>query len=447
MKKEPVLDQCCGGGSIPTASSPPSPFSFPPTLLAASGRALARALARFSEIDAVTEYNQQKVLAAFITHNVSETHFAASTGYGYGDRGRETLESVFAQCVGAQAALVRHTFTCGTHTLAVALFGILRPGDTMLCVTGTPYDTIHSVIGLRGEGKGSLRDFGVTYHQTELTPEGRLDLPAIRQAVRELRPRVVYLQRSRGYTLRPSLSVEAIGELAALVREARKTQDIVLLVDNCYGEFVQTAEPCQCGADLIAGSLIKNPGGGLAQNGGYIAGRKDLVELCAYRLTAPGIGGEVGATLGLNRSLFLGLFQAPHIVGEALKTAVFTAALCEELGFEVAPGSLDPRYDIIQAVRLGSPEALTAFCQGLQSGAPVDAFLTPEPWDMPGYDSQVIMAAGTFTMGASIELSADAPLREPYAVWLQGGLNFHSAKAAVLLAAKQLMDRGLLNNL
>ncbi|MDR3314104.1 MAG: methionine gamma-lyase family protein [Oscillospiraceae bacterium] len=396
---------------------------------------------RFAEIDLATEFNQQKVLAAFLRHRVSETHFAGSTGYGYGDRGRETLEAVFAEAVGAEAALVRHTFTCGTHTLAAALFGLLRPGDTMLCATGTPYDTLHSVIGLKGEGLGSLRDFGIHYRQVELDAQGRLDLDAIAAAVEQYRPKLVYFQRSRGYTLRPSLSVAELAQAAALVKSRA---DAVVMADNCYGEFVETEEPTARGVDLIAGSLIKNPGGGLAQNGGYIAGRRALVELCAHRMTAPGLGGEVGATLGVNRSLFMGLFHAPHVVGEALKTAAFTAALFESLGFAVTPRPLEPRHDIIQAIQLGTPEALIAFCQGMQSGAPVDAFVKPEPWDMPGYDSKVIMAAGAFIMGASIELSADAPLREPYAAWMQGGLNFHSAKTGVLLGAQSMLERGLL---
>ncbi len=417
-------------------------FKLSSRIAEASDAALRLLAPRFAEIDKVTEYNQQKVLAAFLHHRVSETHFGGSTGYGYGDRGRETLEVVFAEAMGAEAALVRHTFTCGTHTLAVALFGLLRPGDTMLCVTGTPYDTLHAVIGLKGEGRGSLRDFGVIYRQVELDGQGGLDLPAIELAMREHSPKMVYFQRSRGYTLRPSLSVAQLAQATALVKSI--SLDTIVMVDNCYGEFVETEEPTQCGVDLIAGSLIKNPGGGLAQNGGYIAGRRALVELCAHRMTAPGLGGEVGATLGLNRSLFMGLFQAPHVVGEAVKTAAFTAALFELLGFEVTPRPLEPRHDIIQAVKLGTPEALIAFCQGMQRGAPVDAFVQPEPWEMPGYEHKVIMAAGAFIMGASIELSADAPLREPYAAWLQGGLNFHSAKMGVLLGAQTMLERGLL---
>ncbi len=393
----------------------------------------------FEKIEENTEYNQQKVLKSFIDNNISDSHFAETTGYGYSDRGREGLDNVFAQAVGAEAAIVRHTFTCGTHTLAVALFGILRPGDTMLSVTGTPYDTIHSVIGINGKnGMGSLRDYNINYSQVDLNSQGRLDYDAIEKAI-DSSIKMVYIQRSRGYTMRPSLSVEEIGKVAEIVH---KKSDAVVMVDNCYGEFVQTSEPLQHGADLMAGSLIKNPGGGIAKNGGYIAGKKELVELCAYRLTTPGLGSEVGATLGHTREMMMGLFNSPHVVGEALKTAVFTSALFENFGFEVTPKPTEDRFDIIQSVKLNTPEALIAFCQGMQKGAPVDSFVEPQPWEMPGYDSQVIMSAGAFTMGSSIELSADAPLREPYAVWMQGGLNFHSAKIGILLAAQEIYNRG-----
>ena len=412
-------------------------FNISPQLQNLAARALKITSIKFAEIETLTEYNQQKVLAAFLEHRVSETHFAETTGYGYGDRGREVLEAVFAQVTGSESALMRHSFASGTHTLAVALFGLLRPGDTMLCVTGKPYDTILPVIGLKGEGMGALNDFGICYQQVELNSKGELDFEAIEQAVKAQRPKMVYLQRSRGYTLRPSLLTAEIAQVAKLVKQY---SDAIVMVDNCYGEFVQQQEPIQIGADIIAGSLIKNPGGGLAKNGGYIAGRADLVELCAYRMTAPGLGGEVGASLGMNRNLFMGLFHAPHVVGESLKTAVFAAALFELMGYEVAPHWNDPRGDIIQSVTLGEPDKLVALCQGLQSGAPVDAHVSPEPWDMPGYDSQVIMAAGAFTMGSSIELSADAPLRAPYAAWLQGGLNFHSAKVGVLMGAQKLME-------
>ncbi len=364
-------------------------FKFDDKILKASERALERAEHSFSRIERNTEYNQQKVLSAFIENRVSESHFTETTGYGYGDRGRETLDKVFASAFGAEAALVRHSFACGTHTLGVALFGLLRPGDTMLSATGQPYDTIHPVIGIKGEGMGSLRDFGVKYEQVDLNSDGEPDIPAITEAVKAKQPKIVYIQRSRGYTLRPSLSVEKIAEISKAVKSV---SDSIVFVDNCYGEFVQRVEPVQVGADIMAGSLIKNAGGGIAKNGGYIAGKADLVEKCAYRATVPGLGREVGASLGQNRELFMGIFNSPHIVGEALKTAVFAAALFEEFGFAVTPTSGEERFDIIQTVLLRTPEALIAFCQGMQAGAPVDSFVVPEPWDMPGYDSQVIFS-------------------------------------------------------
>ena len=411
-------------------------FQIDPQIEHLSEIALQKAKPVFERIEQTTEYNQQKVLHAFIENGVREAHFAESTGYGYGDAGRDMLDAVFARSMGAESALVRHSFACGTHTLSVALFGLLRPGDVMLSVTGEPYDTIQPTIGLHSEpGRGSLMDFGVKYREVALRGDAP-DPDAITAALRAENVKLVYIQRSRGYTLRPSLSVEQIGEIVRLTRE---NSDALVMVDNCYGEFVQRAEPLAAGADLIAGSLIKNPGGGLAKNGGYIAGRRDLVELCAYRMTTPGLGAEVGASLGMNRNLFMGLFHAPHVTGEALKTAVFAAALLEEMGFEASPRYDEPRYDIIQALRLRRPETLIAFCRGLQSGSPVDASAVPEPWDMPGYDSKVIMAAGAFILGSSIELSADAPLREPYAVWMQGGLNFHSAKIGVQLAAQEAL--------
>ncbi len=416
-------------------------FEISDKIKSASDEALLKAKEKFNEIDEITEYNQQKVLASFIRNCVSEADFSGTTGYGYGDRGREKLDRIYAEAFGAEDAIVRHSFTCGTHTLAVALFGVLRPGDTMLCVTGTPYDTIHSVIGLSGEGMGSLKDFGVKYAQVDLYEEGRPDIEAIKKAV-EAKPRMVYIQRSRGYSLRPTLSVAEIGEIAKAVKSV--SPETVIMVDNCYGEFVEKIEPVQVGADLMAGSLIKNAGGAIARTGGYIAGKTELVELCAYRATTPGLGKEVGCSLDENRNMFMGIFNAPHVVGEALKTAVYTAAMFENFGFKVTPSSSESRHDIIQALCLENPERLIAFCRGIQSGAPVDSHLTPEPWDMPGYDSQVIMAAGAFIMGSSIELSADAPLREPFAVWLQGGINFHSAKTAVMLAAQKLEKDGLL---
>ncbi|MBQ5824967.1 MAG: methionine gamma-lyase family protein [Clostridia bacterium] len=415
-------------------------FNFDSTIAAAGERALEAASASFARIDEIRAYNQEKVLAAFIKNSVTESHFTESTGYGYGDRGRDVLDSVFADCVGAEDSLIRHSLTCGTHTLGVALFGLLRPGDTMLCVTGTPYDTIHSVIGIKGSGMGSLKDFGVTYKQVELLPDGTVDLEGIEKALEE-KVAMVYIQRSRGYSLRPSLGVEDIEKIAKIVRNK---SDAVIMVDNCYGEFVERTEPVSHGADIIAGSLIKNPGGGIAKCGGYIAGRADLVEKCAYRMTVPGLGREVGPSLGQTRGLFMGLFNAPHIVGEALKTAVFAAALFEQLGYETTPHSAEKRVDIIQALRLCNSETLVAFCQGMQKGAPIDSNVCPEPWDMPGYDSQVIMSAGAFTGGSSIELSSDAPLREPFAVWMQGSLNFDSGKVGIMLAAQEIFNRGLL---
>lgn len=415
-------------------------FNFSEKIKTASDAALKKAKTKFDEIDEITEYNQQKVLSAFINNRVSETDFAGSTGYGYGDTGREKLDRIYADIFGAEDAIVRHTFTCGTHTLAVALFGVLRPGDTMLCVTGTPYDTIHSVIGISGEGMGSLKEFGVKYKQVDLDPNGRPDMEAIGKAL-ETKPKMVYIQRSRGYSLRPTLSVDEIGKIAQLVHSKC---DAVVMIDNCYGELVEKIEPTQVGADLMAGSLIKNAGGSIARTGGYIAGRADLVDLCAYRATTPGLGKEVGCTLGENRNMFMGIFHAPHVVGESLKAAVFAAALFENFGFKVTPTSDESRHDIIQALCLENPDRLIEFCRGIQSGAPVDSYVTPEPWDMPGYDSKVIMAAGAFILGSSIELSADAPLREPFAVWMQGGINFHSAKTAIMLAAEGLAQKGLI---
>ena len=408
----------------------------------ASDKALELCKEQFSHIDEITEYNQNKVQKAFIDNRISETNFVSSTGYGYGDLGRDTLDKVWAQVFCAEDALVRHNFTCGTHTLAVALFGVLRPGDNMLCVTGTPYDTIHNVIGIKGSEMGSLKDFGVNYSEVALKND-KPDLEAISNAVSDVTT-MVYIQRSRGYELRPSLKVEEIGEIVKTVKA--KNPNVIVMVDNCYGEFVQKQEPCEVGADLIAGSLIKNAGGGIARTGGYIAGRHDLVEKCAYRLTTPGLGKEVGATLGMNRELYMGLFYAPHTVGEALKSAVYISALYESFGYDVTPRYNEERADIVQSLGLENEESLVAFCQGVQSGSVIDSYLLPEPWDMPGYDSKVVMAAGAFTLGSSIELSADAPIREPFYAWIQGGLNFHSAKTCALLAAQQMLNKGLLKN-
>lgn len=417
-------------------------FNWSERLLEYDRKAMALAEKQFAAIDRITEQNQQKVLAAFINNRVSEAHLAGSTGYGYDDSGRETLDKVMAQCMGAEDALIRHSFASGTQTLTVALFGLLRPGDRVLCLTGRPYDTIIGVFGIDGPSDGSLADFGVEYAQIDLLPDGTPDLNAIRSELAWNKYRVAYIQRSRGYILRPSLTIDKIAELCAAVRAV--SPDTVIMVDNCYGEFTEEKEPCEAGADLCAGSLIKNPGGGIAPTGGYIAGKHELVERCAHRMTCPGVGREIGATLGHNRELFLGLFSAPHVVGEALRTAVYEAALLSLLGFPVTPRYDEKRGDIIECVTLGSREALIAFCQGMQSGSPVDSFVQPEPWDMPGYDDPVIMAAGAFTLGASIELSADGPLRKPYAAWMQGGLNFHSAKAGVLLAVQRMVERGAL---
>ena len=392
----------------------------------------------FRQIDETAEHNTARVLRSFSDSRVSEAALGISTGYGYGDLGRDVLDAVMARIMGTEDALVRHNFVSGTHALSVALFGVLRPGDRMVCVTGGPYDTLEPVIGLAGTpGDGSLKDFGVIYSQIDLRHDGTPDLEAIEARITGAR--VAYIQRSRGYSLRPALTIAQIRDIIGAVR--RGAPDAVVMVDNCYGEFVETLEPTHVGADLIIGSMIKNIGGGIARTGGYIAGRADLVEKCAYRLTCVGLGKEVGCTLGMNRELFQGVFMAPQTVANALKTAVFASEVFTRLGYECSPSADAPRGDIVTAVTLGSPEKLIAFCQGIQQGAPVDAYVTPEPWDMPGYASQVIMAAGAFTGGASIELSADGPLREPYAAWMQGGLSYPSGKIGILLAAQGL--RGL----
>ncbi len=401
-----------------------------------SKRALELCEDHFKDIDEITEYNQQKMLKAFIECKVSENHFVGSTGYGYGDRGREILDKVYSEVFEAEDALVRHNFISGTHAITVALFGILRPGDTLLCVTGTPYDTLKTVIGLEKNQSGSLIDFNINYEQVDLNLDGSLNLEEIKSRVNN-KVKMVYLQRSRGYTLRPSLFPEDIEKVVDIVKH--KNPDCIVMVDNCYGEFTQKHEPTFFGADLIAGSLIKNPGGGIAPTGGYIAGKKELIEMCAYRLNCPGIGKEAGATLNCNRELFMGTFNAPHVTGEALKTAVFSSALFELLGYEVSPHYYDPRSDIIQTLQLGNEKKLIEFCRAVQACSPVDSFVAPEPWDMPGYNSKIIMAAGTFTLGASIELSADAPLVKPFAVWLQGSLNFHSGKLGIMMAAQKIL--------
>ncbi len=396
----------------------------------------------FAEIDRIARHNAAKILTAFAENRVSESCFAGSTGYGYGDMGRETLDKVWAQVMGTEDALVRHNFVSGTHALTVALFGVLRSGDRMVSVTGKPYDTLEEVIGIAGEaGNGSLADYGVTYGQVDLLPDGRADLEGIEKSV--IGAKIAYIQRSRGYSLRRAFTTADIAEMVKAIRKGNP--DAIIMVDNCYGEFVEDKEPTNVGADIIIGSLIKNAGGGIARTGGYIAGPAKLVELCSYRLTCVGMGKEVGCTLDMNREMFQGLYLAPDITANALKTAAFAAELFALLGFECTPRAGEPRGDIVTALQLRNAENLVAFCQGIQKGSPVDAYVTPEPWDMPGYSSQVIMAAGAFTMGASIELSADAPLREPYAAWMQGGLSYHSSRIGILLAAQEMLDRNLLN--
>ncbi len=416
-------------------------FKISEHLNALSQQALIACEQKFKEIDKITEFNQQMVLKAFIDNGVSESHFAGSTGYGYGDRGRDLLDEVAAQIFDAEAAIISHNFVSGTHTLGVMLFGVLRPGDKVLAVTGVPYDTIHSVIGLngKGNGQGSLAEYGIEFEILDLNEDGTVRLSELKSRIKNGNYKAVYIQRSRGYTLRPSLTVSEIKEITSIVKS---NSTALTILDNCYGEFTELETLGNASVDIFAGSLIKNAGGGIAKCGGYIAGKRELVELCSYRFTTPGIGREVGATLGNTRDIFMGLFNAPHVTGEALKTAVFTAALFEKLGYEVSPKATDERADIIQSIRLQTREKLIAFCQGLQSGSVIDSYVVPEPSPMPGYDSEVIMAAGAFTNGSSIELSADAPLREPFAVWMQGGLNFHSAKIGVLLGAQRVLDLG-----
>lgn len=397
-------------------------------------KALEMAAPYLEKIDKITEYQQLKMLKAFQNAQVSESCFTASTGYGYGDRGRDVLDRIYAEVLETEDALVRHSFASGTHTLTVALFGVLRPGDTMLSVTGIPYDTLQGVIGIGEDSSGSLKEFGINYEQVDLLPDGCVNYEGIKNT---LKPdtKMVYIQRSRGYSLRPTLLNEDIKKIYDLAKSI--APDCIVMLDNCYGEYTEISAPGKY-CDLMAGSLIKNPGGGIAPTGGYIAGKHNLVEACSYRLTTPGTGKEIGCTLGQNRELFMGTFNAPHVTGEALKTAVFAAAFFELMGFEVTPSYNEARGDIIQAILLENEERLISFCQGIQAASPIDSFVTPEPWDMPGYDSKVIMAAGAFTLGSSIELSADAPLREPYAVWMQGSLNFHTGKTAVMLAAEKM---------
>ena len=396
---------------------------------------------RFEEIDGVAEYNQLKVIKAMQEARVSDIHFAGTTGYGYNDLGRDTLEEVYARAFHGEDALVRPQLISGTHALTVALSGNLRPGDEILSPVGKPYDTLEEVIGIR-DSVGSLKEFGITYSQVDLLPDGSFDFEGIRKAINE-RTKLVEIQRSKGYATRPTLSVARIWELISFIKSIKP--DVICMVDNCYGEFVETLEPTDVGADMIVGSLIKNPGGGLAPIGGYIVGRKDCIERAAYRLTAPGLGKEVGASLGVSQSLYQGLFLAPTVVAGALKGAVFAANLYEKLGFGVVPNGSESRHDIIQAITFGTPEGVIRFCEGIQAAAPVDSFVTPEPWAMPGYDSDVIMAAGAFIQGASIELSADAPIKPPYAVYFQGGLTWYHAKLGILMSLQKLCDAGIIN--
>ena len=403
----------------------------------ALGEQAQRELAEeFSRIDSIAQENTQRVLAAFQDHRVADSYFAGTTGYGYDDLGRDKLDEIYADLFGTEAALVRIQFVNGTHAIASALFGALKAGDVLVSAVGAPYDTLLGVIGTAEKGHGSLKDYGVEYRQVELADDAP-DLEGIARAAADPKVKAVLIQRSKGYSTRASLSVAEIGEMCAIIK--RVNPNAAVLVDNCYGEFVETLEPTHMGADLVVGSLIKNPGGGLAPTGGYLAGRRDLVEGAAQRLTVPGIGGECGCTLGQNRLLYQGLFLAPHTVAQAVKTAVFGAKVMELLGYETEPHSSAVRHDIIQMIHMREPEALKKCCRGIQFGAPVDSYVTPEPWDMPGYDSQVIMAAGAFIQGASIELSADAPMRPPYTVYLQGGLTFESGRLGVLLAVQELL--------
>ena len=403
------------------------------------GQQILRALEeRFREIDGVAEYNQLKVLRAMQKNRVSAEHFNGSTGYGYNDSGRETLEKVYADTFHTEDALVRSQITCGTHALALALSANLRPGDELLSISGKPYDTLEEVIGIR-PSRGSLAEYGIRYRQAELKEDGSFDFDAIKAALRP-ETRIAAIQRSKGYLTRPSLSVEQIGEAIRFVKDLRP--DLIVMVDNCYGEFVDYTEPSDCGADMTVGSLIKNPGGGLAPMGGYIAGTRECVENCAVRLTSPGLGREVGASLNTLRSLYQGFFLAPTVTAGALKAAVFAANLYEQLGFKVIPGGAEKRNDIIQAVEFGFPEGVIRFCEGIQAAAPVDSYVTPEPWAMPGYDSDVIMAAGAFIQGSSIELSADGPIKPPYAVYFQGGLTWEHARYGILRSLQSLYEHG-----
>lgn len=414
-------------------------FGISPKLMKIADEILSGLKDRFEAIDRTAEENQLKVIRAMQECRVAAEHMAGTTGYGYNDAGRDTLEQVYAHTFHTEDALVRAQITCGTHALHLALSSNLRPGDELLSPVGKPYDTLEEVIGIRPSA-GSLREYGVTYRQVDLLSDGTFDYEGIREALSD-KTRLVTIQRSKGYASRPFFSVSQIGELIAFIKGIRP--DVICMVDNCYGEFVETVEPSDVGADMVVGSLIKNPGGGLAPIGGYIAGRKDCIERAAYRLTSPGLGKEVGASLGINQSFFQGLFLAPTVVAGALKGAIFAANLYERFGFPVIPDSTQSRHDIIQAVELGTPDALIAFCEGIQAAAPVDSYVTPVPWAMPGYESEVIMAAGAFVQGSSIELSADGPLRPPYTAFFQGGLTWYHAKLGILMSFQKILDAGI----
>jgi len=406
-------------------------------ILKMSDRAEKRCTERFRQIDQTAQENTRRVLESFRSHRVSEACFSGTTGYGYDDLGRETLDKIYAELLGTESALVRIGFVNGTHALTTALFALAKPGETILSLTGLPYDTLQEAIGIRGNGFGSLKFYGIEYQQVELDINGGPDYQGITEACKNPNVTAVLIQRSRGYASRKALTVDEIGQMIRTVREVRP--DIHVMVDNCYGEFTDIREPGHVGADLMAGSLIKNPGGGVAPTGGYVAGREELVARAAVRLTTPGIGGECGASLGNNRLLFQGLFVAPHVVAQSLKTSVFCAAMMEELGIDSFPGVDEPRSDIIQTVRLGSEDRMKRFCRGIQKGAPVDSYVTPEPWAMPGYEDPVIMAAGAFIQGSSIELSADGPIREPYNIYVQGGITYESGKLGILYAVEELL--------
>lgn len=412
-------------------------FDIDQKIIDAAEKAMELCSAELKKIDEIQEYNQRKMIKAFQLAGVRESHLKGSTGYGYDDAGRDALDRVYAYCFDAEDALVRHNFVSGTHALTVALFGMLRPNDTMLSVTGMPYDTIRSAIGIEGDYPGSLKDFGIKFEMTELKDDGTVDYEEVERQIADKQPKMVYIQRSRGYSLRNSLTYKEIKKICDISK--RVSPKSIVMLDNCYGEFVEKVEPLSVGVDIMAGSLIKNPGGGIAPTGGYIAGKKELVEMCAYRLTTPGTGKEIGATLDVSREMFMGAYHAPHVTGEALKTAVFAAALFEILGYETTPKYNDERGDIIQLIMLGDEQKLESFCGGIQSGSAVDSFVVPVASDMPGYENKVIMAAGAFTLGSSIELSADAPIRPPYAVWMQGGLNFHGGKLGIMLAADKIL--------